>query len=181
MQWSERWFVECILFSRYTFFWFRLNFLNIVLEISLNFFYTISDIFWLIFIKKLWFCHFHFFFWQVYSFKFPQQNIRQSHTRIGENNLSVELFSIFFRKLITRKICYWKPYVFEVRILLIQTIFWKIFINYSFFSWIRISYIRRSEDVQDVFCTSYVRSIYVLCLRGISSQRNQVTNYILNH
>ena len=27
-------------------------------------------------------------------------------------------------------------------------------------------YIRRSEDVQDFFWTSYVRSIYVLCLRG---------------
>ena len=27
-------------------------------------------------------------------------------------------------------------------------------------------YIRRSEDVLDVFWTSYVRSIYVLCLRG---------------
>ena len=27
-------------------------------------------------------------------------------------------------------------------------------------------YIRRSEDVQDVFWTSYVRSIYVLCLLG---------------
>ena len=26
------------------------------------------------------------------------------------------------------------------------------------------TYIRRSEDVQDVFWTSYVRSIYVLCL-----------------
>ena len=30
------------------------------------------------------------------------------------------------------------------------------------------TYIRRSEDVQDVFWTSYVRSIYVLCLRGRS-------------
>ena len=38
MQGSERWFVECTLFSRYTFFWLRLNFLNIVLEIWLNFF-----------------------------------------------------------------------------------------------------------------------------------------------
>ena len=28
------------------------------------------------------------------------------------------------------------------------------------------TYIKRSEDVQDVFWTSYVRSIYVLCLRG---------------
>ena len=27
-------------------------------------------------------------------------------------------------------------------------------------------YIRHSEDVQDVFWTSYVRSVYVLCLRG---------------
>ena len=27
-------------------------------------------------------------------------------------------------------------------------------------------YIRRSEDVQDVFGTSYVRSIYILCLLG---------------
>ena len=27
-------------------------------------------------------------------------------------------------------------------------------------------YTRRSEDVQDIFWTSYVRSIYVLCLRG---------------
>ena len=28
------------------------------------------------------------------------------------------------------------------------------------------TYIRRSEDIQGVFWTSYVRSIYVLCLRG---------------
>ena len=28
------------------------------------------------------------------------------------------------------------------------------------------TYIRRSEDVLDVFWTSYVRSIYVLCLWG---------------
>ena len=28
------------------------------------------------------------------------------------------------------------------------------------------TYIGRSEDVQDVFRTSYVRSIYVLCLLG---------------
>ena len=30
----------------------------------------------------------------------------------------------------------------------------------------RKTYIRRSEDVKDVFWTSYLRSIYVLCLRG---------------
>ena len=29
------------------------------------------------------------------------------------------------------------------------------------------TYIRRSEDVQNVFLMSYVRSLYVLCLRGI--------------
>ena len=28
------------------------------------------------------------------------------------------------------------------------------------------TYIGRSEDILDVFWTSYVRSIYVLCLRG---------------
>ena len=28
------------------------------------------------------------------------------------------------------------------------------------------TYIRRSEDFQDVFWTSYVRSIHVLCLEG---------------
>ena len=28
------------------------------------------------------------------------------------------------------------------------------------------TYIRRSEDVLDVFWTSYVRSFYVLCLQG---------------
>ena len=31
------------------------------------------------------------------------------------------------------------------------------------------TYIRRSEDVQDVFWTPYVRSIYVLCLGGAAS------------
>ena len=31
------------------------------------------------------------------------------------------------------------------------------------------TYLRRSEDVQDVFWTSYVRSIYVLCLEGWNS------------
>ena len=28
------------------------------------------------------------------------------------------------------------------------------------------TYIRRSEDIQDIFWTFYVRSIYVLCLQG---------------
>ena len=130
MQGSERWFVECTLFSRYTFFWLRLNFLNIVLEIWLNFFLYYFRHFLVDFRQKIVVVIFISFFDEVYSFKFPQQNIRQSNTRIGENNLSVELFSVFFRKLITRKICYWKPYVFEMRILFIQTIFWKIFINY---------------------------------------------------
>ena len=32
------------------------------------------------------------------------------------------------------------------------------------------TYIRRSEDVQYVFWTSYVRSVYVLCLRGYDIQ-----------
>ena len=43
------------------------------------------------------------------------------------------------------------------------------------------TYIRRSEDVQDIFGTSYVRSIYVLCLRGHAVSRNHVSkwnNYI---
>ena len=36
-------------------------------------------------------------------------------------------------------------------------------------------YIRRSEDVLDVFCTSYVRSIYVLCLLGTA-----IANWIIS-
>ena len=32
------------------------------------------------------------------------------------------------------------------------------------------TYIRRPEDVQDVFWASHVRSIYVLCLRGSVSE-----------
>ena len=35
-------------------------------------------------------------------------------------------------------------------------------------------YVRRSEDVQDVFWTSYVRSIYVLCLRGKHPKENSL-------
>ena len=53
--------------------------------------------FLLIFIKKFCFCHFHFFF--CWSIKVPQQNINQSYTRIGGKNSSVDLLSIFFRKL----------------------------------------------------------------------------------
>ena len=34
------------------------------------------------------------------------------------------------------------------------------------------TYIRRSEDVLDVFWTSYVRSVYVLCWRGYNSFEN---------
>ena len=37
------------------------------------------------------------------------------------------------------------------------------------------TYIRRSEDVLDVFWTSYVRSIYVLCLRGIEAREKSLT------
>ena len=42
------------------------------------------------FIKKLCFYYFHFFSW--WSIKFPQQNINQSETRIGDEKLSVELY-----------------------------------------------------------------------------------------
>ena len=53
--------------------------------------------FLLIFIKKFCFCHFHFLF--CWSIKVPQQNINQSYTRTGGKNSSVDLLSIFFRKL----------------------------------------------------------------------------------
>ena len=41
-----------------------------------------------------------------YMIKFKQQIINQSDTRIGDNNLSVELLSNIFRKLITRSTHY---------------------------------------------------------------------------
>ena len=50
-------------------------------------------------LKKLFFYHFHFFSW--WSIKFLQQSFNQSETGIGDKNLSVELLSIFFKKLIT--------------------------------------------------------------------------------
>ena len=56
----------------------------------------ISDIFLLIFIKKIIFIIFISFF--SWSIKFPQQIINLSDTGIGDKNLSVELF---FKKLIT--------------------------------------------------------------------------------
>ena len=40
--------------------------------------------------KKLCFYHFHFSFW--WSIKFPQQNIHQSETRIGDRKLWLELY-----------------------------------------------------------------------------------------
>ena len=59
------------------------------------------------------------------------------------------------------------------------------------------TYIRRSEDVQDVFWTFYVRSVYVLCLRGrcriklfcvkiqlnqgVYTQYSNVFTYVRNH
>ena len=36
---------------------------------------------------------------------------------------------------------------------------------------VKLTYIRRSAVVLDVFWTSYVRSIYVLCLRGRAVRR----------
>ena len=36
------------------------------------------------------------------------------------------------------------------------------------------TYIRRSEDEQDICWTSYVRSIYVLCLRGYGTKYSRV-------
>ena len=36
------------------------------------------------------FCYFHIFFW--WSIKFTQQNINQSETQIGDQQLSVELY-----------------------------------------------------------------------------------------
>ena len=66
-----------------------------------------------------------------WSIKFPQHNINQSENGTGYKNLSVELLSIFFRKLITRStliICFLNTYVFE-------NTFIKIFyINYSLFN-----------------------------------------------
>ena len=58
----------------------------------------ILGIFFLIF-RKNCFYHFHFFFW--WSIKFPQENINQSEIEIGDKYLSVELLSIYFKKLIT--------------------------------------------------------------------------------
>ena len=41
--------------------------------------------------KHLYWYHFRFFFWS--SIKFPQQNINQSESGIGDTKLSVELFA----------------------------------------------------------------------------------------
>ena len=40
----------------------------------------------------------------------------------------------------------------------------------------KLNVIRRSEDVQDVLWTSYVRPIYVLCLRGFLFVKLTSTN-----
>ena len=52
--------------------------------------YILFSLFFSFFIKKLCFYYFHFFSW--WSIKFPQQNINQSETRIGDEKLSVELY-----------------------------------------------------------------------------------------
>ena len=45
-------------------------------------------------------------FGDIFKSAFPQQNINQSETRIGDMNLLVELWSIFFRKPITENTHY---------------------------------------------------------------------------
>ena len=56
--------------------------------------HILYDIFFLPFIKRLCFDHFHFFFW--WSIKFTQQNINQSQAGVGDKKLSLKLHSINF-------------------------------------------------------------------------------------
>ena len=58
-------------------------------ECYIMFTYTFLAFFICFSSKQLRFYHFHFFFW--YSIKFPQQNINQSETGIGDKKLSLEL------------------------------------------------------------------------------------------
>ena len=88
--------------------------------------------------RNLCFHHFYFFFW--WSIKFPEQNINQSDTGIGDENLSVELLSIFFRKLITRYTHYlitrYTHYLLWESTMYFR---WEYFHwKFLFFSWIRI-------------------------------------------
>ena len=48
-----------------------------------------------IFLANLCYYHFHFFFW--WSIEFPQQNINQSETEIGNKKLSVEPYGKFIK------------------------------------------------------------------------------------
>ena len=71
--------------------WGEFRVMNTILCLHILFWYVFFLFFVLFFIKKICFYHFHFSFW--WSTKFPQQNINQSETGIGEKKLSVELYA----------------------------------------------------------------------------------------
>ena len=56
------------------------------------FIFTYSSLAFFVFRQKICFYHFRLFFW--WSVEFPQQNINQSETKIGDEKLSVELYAL---------------------------------------------------------------------------------------